>query len=78
MLLQRALDPFQMPGKNQAATSSSGSSFLKATPMKTNRTPIPTAIAATPKATTDVNNEARRNDEVMAVSRSGSSLSNSA
>jgi hypothetical protein len=40
--------------------------------------PIPAAKAATPKATTDVNSEARRNEAVITVSRVGSSRSSSA
>ena len=41
-------------------------------------TPSTAASRATPKATTDVNSEARRNDACIAVSRSGSSFGSSA
>ena len=40
--------------------------------------PAPTTSRATPNATTDVNNDARRNDAVMTVWRVGSSWSSSA
>ena len=54
------------------------STSLMPSPMSRNRIPMPKAIAATPKARTDVNRDACRNDEVSAVSRRGSSRSSSA
>ena len=39
---------------------------------------MPTTSSATPKATTDVNSDARRNEAVMTVSRFGSSWGSSA
>lgn len=47
-------------------------------PIRMNSTPIRIAIPATPKARTDVNSEACRNEALAATSRSGSSQSNSA
>jgi hypothetical protein len=43
-----------------------------------NITPNPTTSAATPNDTTDVNNDARRNEAVITVSRVGSSCGSSA
>jgi hypothetical protein len=45
--------------------------------MSTNNTPIRTAIAATPKATTEVKSDDWRKAEFMATSRNGSSRSSS-
>src|SRR4029453_6071112 len=47
-------------------------------PIRMNNTPIAIAMAATPKATTEVNSDACRNEAVCAVWRLGSSRSNSA
>src|SRR4029078_642347 len=47
-------------------------------PMRKSITPSTAASAATPKATTEVNSEARRHDVCIAVSRSGVSRCSSA
>jgi hypothetical protein len=46
--------------------------------MRMKITPMPAAIAATPKARIEVNSDAWRKEEFMAVSRRGSSRSSSA
>ena len=53
-------------------------SRVRAKPMRMNITPRPITRALTPKETTEVNSEARRNDAFMTVSRRGSSRSSSA
>jgi hypothetical protein len=49
-----------------------------AIPMMTSTTPRTAAIAATPKATTEVNREAWRKDAFISVARFGSVLGSSA
>src|SRR5262245_52845087 len=48
---------------------------MRATPMRMERTARAIAIAATPKEATEVNNDARRKEAFMTVSRTGSSWS---
>ena len=55
-----------------------GAIRLMAQPRRISRSPSTVAIAATPKATTDVNRLACRNDAVITVSRLGSSCGSSA
>ena len=60
----------------EGAVDATGARSAK--PIMTITIPSTNAMAARPKATTEVNSEAYRNAESMAVARSGSSRSSSA
>lgn len=65
--------PAPSSGRDSRAPYSTLAMDRNAPPIRRNTTPRPAAIAATPKATTEVNNDACRNDAVITVCRFGSS-----
>jgi len=81
----RARRPSSWPGDDVDRAGQTGSlrvptaaGALMARPISARTTPTTNAITATPKATTDVNSEACRNAESIAVPRFGSSRASSA
>lgn len=81
VLAARGAHDHQIPGFPPGYSTAGrrvGARASTAQPTRMRTTPSPSAMTETPKATTEVNRDARRNEAVMAVWRSGSSRSSSA